>query len=287
MLKHRLIFGAIMIALLSVMLYFDGKIVVDYGQSHISGIIFAVLVGLVAIPAQFEMTALCQQKGCAVFLPISIPASILLSVSFFIGQFAPEFGTSYICLVFWLQMTVLSAAVLGSFFYQARKNGTESTIRNCGATLLSIMYLGFLSGFVMAMRIDFGLAVLLTYVFTVKSSDIGAYTLGRLFGKHKFAPRISPGKTWEGMAGACLFAAAVGSLFSSVVDGLIWPEGALFGVIFAFAGQLGDLAESMVKRDSGLKDSGSKVPGFGGVLDIVDSPVAAAPLAYLFFSIFI
>ncbi len=281
MLKHRLIFGSIMAAILSIMLYFDGVISIKCCGSTIEGAIFAALIALVAVVAQFEMAALCAQKGCKVFLPVSIPCSILVSLSFFLAQFADV----PVVMVAWINMAVLSAAVLLSFLYQARTLGTEGTIRNCGATLLAVMYLGFLSSFVMGMRVDFGLAVLLMYIFTVKSSDIGAYALGRMIGKHKFAPRISPGKTWEGMLGACILAAAVGGVSAYFVDGVLWTHGVVFGVIFAFAGQLGDLAESMIKRDSGLKDSGSKVPGFGGVLDIIDSPVACAPLAYLFFTL--
>ncbi len=270
-----------MIALLSVMLYFDGITPINYRGTAIEGGIFAALIAFVAVLAQFEMAALCAQKGCKVFLPVSIPCSILISLSFFLAQFAD----ASVAMVAWINMAVLSAAVLLSFLYQARTIGTEGTIKNCGATLFAVMYLGFLSSFVMGMRVDFGLAVLLMYIFTVKSSDIGAYALGRLIGKHKFSPRISPGKTWEGMLGACILAAVVGSVFAYFVDGVVWWQGAVFGVIFAFAGQLGDLAESMIKRDSGLKDSGAKVPGFGGILDVIDSPVACAPLAYLFFTL--
>jgi phosphatidate cytidylyltransferase len=287
MLKHRLIFGAAMIILLSAMFYFDAALVFDFGQAKIHGVILAFLIAVAAVGAQLEMSKMCRQKGVNIFLPIAIPCSILLSLSFFLGQFAPALNTTYFKAVFWLITFVLVAAIFLSFFYQAFRNGTEGTIKNCGGTLLSILYLGLLSSFVMGIRIDFGIAVLLAFIFTVKSSDIGAYALGRLFGKHKFAPRVSPGKTWEGMAGACLLAAIIGAVLSGFVDGFSRGEGVLFGVIFAFVGQLGDLAESMLKRDSGLKDSGTTIPGFGGVMDVIDSPLAAAPLAYLFFSIFI
>ena len=121
------------------------------------------------------------------------------------------------------------------------------------------------------------------YVFVVKSADIGAYSIGTLFGKRKFSPKISPGKTWEGMVGAVVSGVIVAIGFALICDIMPWWPAAIFGLGFAFIGQMGDLAESMMKRDAEQKDSANKVPGFGGVLDIVDSPLAAAPFAYLFF----
>ena len=121
------------------------------------------------------------------------------------------------------------------------------------------------------------------YVFVVKSSDIGAYTTGKLFGKHKFSPGISPGKTWEGMAGAVAMAIIVAICFAVIFDIMVWPAAVIFGICFAFIGQLGDLMESLIKRDTEQKDSSSSVPGFGGILDVIDSPLAAACFAYVFF----
>jgi phosphatidate cytidylyltransferase len=124
---------------------------------------------------------------------------------------------------------------------------------------------------------------MLMFVFAVKSSDIGAYAVGSLFGRHKFSPRVSPGKTWEGMAGAVGTAVIVSFIFAQACDIMVWWSAIFFGCGAAFFGQMGDLAESMIKRDSEHKDSANMVPGFGGILDIVDSPLAAAPFAYVFF----
>ena len=121
------------------------------------------------------------------------------------------------------------------------------------------------------------------FAYVVKSADIGAYSIGTLFGKHKFSPKISPGKTWEGMGGAVAAAIIVAIGFALICDIMLWWPAAIFGLGFAFIGQLGDLAESMIKRDAEQKDAANKVPGFGGILDIVDSPLLAGPFAYLFF----
>jgi phosphatidate cytidylyltransferase len=121
------------------------------------------------------------------------------------------------------------------------------------------------------------------FVFVVKSSDIGAYAVGTLFGRHKFSPRVSPGKTWEGAGGALVAAVASALAFAAGFDIMSWQWAIAFGFFSACVGQAGDLAESMLKRDAQRKDAANKVPGFGGILDIIDSPLAAAPFAYLFF----
>ena len=135
----------------------------------------------------------------------------------------------------------------------------------------------------LAIRLDFGLWPLLMFIFVVKSADIGAYTFGTLFGKHKFSPKISIAKTWEGMMGAVFTAVIVAIIFATNSDIMFWWLAAIFGVCFAFIGQFGDLAESMIKRDAERKDASNNVPGFGGILDVIDSPLVAAPFAYLFF----
>jgi phosphatidate cytidylyltransferase len=168
-------------------------------------------------------------------------------------------------------------------FYQYLYYGTSAVLANCGANYFSIIYLGLLSAFCIAVRIDFGLWPLLMFVFVVKCADIGAYAGGTLLGRHKFSPKISPGKTWEGMVAAVATAMIVAVLFAVSCGIMVWWLAVIFGICFAFIGQMGDLAESMIKRDAEQKDSANSVPGFGGIMDIVDSPLVAAPFAYLFF----
>ena len=137
---------------------------------------------------------------------------------------------------------------------------------------------------------DWGIAALASLVIVVKLSDIGAYTVGRLIGRHKLAPHLSPGKTIEGAVGGLAFAGA--GAWLALVE--LWPRLSSTSVPalapwqwlgFAFtvtvAGVVGDLAESLLKRDLGRKDSSDWMPGFGGVLDLVDSILVSAPVAYL------
>ncbi|HZZ74108.1 MAG TPA: phosphatidate cytidylyltransferase [Pirellulales bacterium] len=158
-------------------------------------------------------------------------------------------------------------------------------------------YVGVLTSWVVQLRFfqgeAWGLVALLSMIAVVKMADSGAYTLGRLFGRHKMAPVLSPGKTWEGFAGAMLFAVAGALAVRACFQALGTPGAAdprrlgsiggwvLYGLIVGIAGLLGDLAESLLKRDVGLKDSSTWLPGFGGVLDILDSLLLAAPVAYL------
>src|SRR5690606_24242317 len=126
----------------------------------------------------------------------------------------------------------------------------------------------------------------------VKFTDIGAFFGGRAFGRRKLIPWLSPGKTWEGLICGLLTAGAVGAAMAPFISanrtdisGLEWQKGLIFGIILGGIGQLGDLLESLMKRDANVKDSGSVIPGFGGILDVIDSPLVAAPFAYLLFSI--
>ena len=282
MLKHRLLFGSIMAAVFVGLIlldgHLDGSLTKAAPNKDVQATIFTILIALLAIPAQFEMGNLIKQTGAHLFKSVTIPASILFATTFFWAQFTDthRFFTLYLLLV-------PAFSFLALFVVQAMKFGTEGTIRNVSGSFFSIIYLGFLCLFILGIRIWWGPWVLLTFIFTVKGSDIGAYTLGRLFGKHKMCPNISPGKTWEGLAGAALFGALV-SVGFSVVSGIMTPLWAIgFGAVFGVLGQLGDLVESMIKRDAASKDSSASIPGFGGILDVIDSPLATAPAAFAFF----
>lgn len=282
MLKHRLLFGTIMsvlfLGLILLDAHLDGSLSRQTPNAPTQGMIFMILVALLAIPAQFELGNLLRQTGAHVFKIITIPASILLATAFFWAQLADthRFFTLTVLLV-------PAFSFLALFIVQALKFGTEGTIRNVSGSFFSIIYLGFLCSFILGIRVMWGPWVLLMFIFTIKSSDIGAYTLGRLFGKHKMAPKISPGKTWEGLGGAVLFAALVAIGFSHFFGIMPLLPAAIFGAVFGVLGQAGDLVESMIKRDAASKDSSSSIPGFGGILDVIDSPLATAPVAFAFF----
>ena len=284
MLKYRLLFGTIMTGIFVGLTLVDGRL--DGSISHqlpnqpVQATLFTILIALLAFPVQSELGNLIKKSGGHLFKSVTLPASIVFATSFYWFQMGAASELRYIILT---SLLVPAFSFLALFAVQAFKFGTAGTIRNVSAGFFSIMYLGFLCAFIVAIRIMWGPWLLLTFIFTVKGSDIGAYTLGMLFGKHKMCPKISPGKTWEGLAGATLFGILVSLGFSYFCDIMPFLQAVGFGAVFGILGQLGDLIESMIKRDALQKDSSSRIPGFGGLLDIVDSLLATAPAAFLFF----
>jgi phosphatidate cytidylyltransferase len=165
-------------------------------------------------------------------------------------------------------------------------------VQRLALTVWTFAYLGVLPSFLAMFRTNTastapeetqrGAVALALAIFLPKSCDIGAFFSGRYLGRHKMAPVLSPKKTWEGAAGGLLTAImfAVGiNLVSPVIPGG-WAGTVAFALTVAVAGIFGDLAESLIKRDCETKDSSQAIPGFGGVLDVVDSILFAAPVAY-------
>jgi phosphatidate cytidylyltransferase len=283
MLRYRLLFGTIMTVFFAGIVTLDGRLdgSLTFAKSDdkaIQATIFCILVALLAIPANLEMAKLASINNIRIFVPVSIPLSMLFATGWYWLQFIQAPPGLYFLILLTFMLLVLP-------LYQYKLYGLSGVLANCGATCFTILYLGLLSGFCIAIRTQFGLWWLFMFIFVVKSCDIGAFTGGKLFGKHKFSPKISPGKTWEGMTGGVIASVIIAVGFALVCDIMDWWAAIIFGVCMAFIGQFGDLAESMLKRDAGQKDSASLVPGFGGVLDIIDSTLVAAPFAYLFFMV--
>jgi phosphatidate cytidylyltransferase len=180
------------------------------------------------------------------------------------------------------------AVVLMAFLLEiANYRGPGGNVARVANVVLVTVYLGLLPSCLIQLRWlpdDRSGVALLLAIFVPKCCDIGAYFTGRIFGWHQFSPLLSPKKTWEGFAGGMLFAVgtAVGLSFAAPVFRYGIPEAVMFGLAVGLAGVFGDLAESMIKRDAMAKDASASVPGFGGVLDVIDSVIFAAPVAYLF-----
>ncbi len=168
----------------------------------------------------------------------------------------------------------------------AATSGTDFCV-----TVAGIFYLGILgSAFGAVRRIPQGLWWMLAAVIAVALADSTAYFVGRAWGKHKLAPRLSPKKTWEGFAGGvaasvvgvCVYALALQALHVPVTNTLTWPMGALLGLLVGLLAPVGDLGVSMLKRQVGLKDTGNLLPGHGGMFDRIDSWLVGVPLTYFF-----
>jgi phosphatidate cytidylyltransferase len=184
--------------------------------------------------------------------------------------------------------------VLGLLAYEAsRYEQPGQRMESLGAHLLIVSYVGVLLAATVQLRwvagADLGYLTLGSMVIAVKMGDTGAYTLGRLFGKRKMSPKLSPGKTWAGFVGA-LVGSGLGAwawlqfatpLFDAAAQPPAWYWSVFYGVVMGVIGLVGDLCESLIKRDMGQKDAAALMPGFGGLLDLLDSILYAGPVAYV------
>lgn len=193
----------------------------------------------------------------------------------------------------------MSIALGVTFLIQAVRKRTDNAMGNLATTIFIIFYAGGLTGYMTKLRMEVGgyegVVLLIFSIFVVKMTDVGAFFIGSAIGRHKMIEWLSPKKTWEGLAGGCAVAVAcalaAGSTLhaTGVVDlnpgqlGLVL-ELILFGLLMASFSVAGDLCASLLKRDAAMKDSGQVFPGLGGVLDVLDSPLLAAPAAWFFWT---
>lgn len=279
MLSQRLLFGPVLIIVACLSAMLDNLLGV-WGGVWTRGLVLAVLGGVGVAFGAWELARLQQDKGVAASSAMMGFAAVAGMLTSAIGPRLPVPGDAAM-----LMVSTGAATLLAAVFVYARNKSVDGMFAELAGVLLSFLYLGGLLGFYIAMRVDFDAWVVLWVIMNVKSCDIGAYFTGRAFGRHKLAPWISPGKTWEGFAGGTVFAAGVGALGAWVLVGQglvtvpVWG-GALLGAMLAISGQVGDLVISLLKRDAGRKDASKTLPGFGGVLDVLDSLLLAAPIAF-------
>ncbi len=178
-------------------------------------------------------------------------------------------------------LAFLGATVLAALMMRFPR-GHENFVRDASASVFIIGYIALLGSFTsLILAADNGAARMVTFLACVIANDTGGYAAGVLLGKHPLAPRISPKKTWEGFAGSLLASMLVGSLLTVFVLGSSWWVGVILGVAMVVFGTAGDLIESAIKRDVGIKDMSSVLPGHGGVMDRLDSLLVAAMPAWL------
>ncbi|EFU81811.1 phosphatidate cytidylyltransferase [Mobiluncus holmesii ATCC 35242] len=157
----------------------------------------------------------------------------------------------------------------------------EDALKNVTLSTLTVAYIPFLGSFLALLAVECGAPATAVFVLSVTlGSDTGGYLCGRFLGRHHMSPSISPRKTWEGFAGSVLFAVTV-SVAGTFWMGIPWFYGIILGVLMAVVGTIGDLSESLMKRELGIKDMGHLLPGHGGLLDRMDSILMAAPVAYI------
>jgi phosphatidate cytidylyltransferase len=234
---------------------------------------FAVIVGLAVVYGCYELTQALATSGARVALtPVAAGGVAMLVAAWLRG---PD-GL----------VVALLVAVCAVFVWRLG-DGAENYLRDVRASGFVLLYLPALAAFaVLSVHADDGAARIRAFIATVVCSDTGGYATGVLFGRHPLAPIVSKGKTWEGFAGSVLFCSAAGVLFLVFTFHQAWWQGLLFGLAICVTATLGDLGESMIKRDLGVKDMGKLLPGHGGIMDRLDSLLPCAAVAYLLLSAF-
>jgi phosphatidate cytidylyltransferase len=178
-------------------------------------------------------------------------------------------------------VAVLAMSVLVAIVWRMPR-GPQGFVRDVTASVFCLVYVPFLAGFVaLLLRRDEGVEQVILFVLVTVASDIGGYAIGATLGKHPMAPVISPKKTWEGFAGSATACVVTGVLGVTLMLEGAWWVGVVLGAAAVVTASVGDLAESMVKRDLGIKDMSNVLPGHGGVMDRLDSLLATVPVVWL------
>lgn len=263
----------------------------------ISNGVFILIMVFLATAGLAEFYGMAEKRNLACFKWCGLIGGILLMTGTFLqltGEIS-AFTTGYVGVYdsparpndFETGFVILF--VLGLCVRQLLSRVNTAGIVAIATTLFGLMYVPWLFNFVQ--KINFfpgvdGRYYVLYFILVTKFSDTGAYVVGSLIGRHKMIPRISPGKTWEGFGGA-IFLSTVASLvfvhfLGDKMPGMHRLHAVVLGVVLSLTAVIGDLIESLFKREAGLKDSGRLFPGIGGILDLLDSLLFNAPIMYLY-----
>lgn len=249
------------------------------------GVPFILGIGIISIIGLVEFYRGVRRTGADPQLWVGVASAFL-----FLFAARHQFQEKQFSLPGVLTLFIIVALIIELL----RKN--RAPIKNLGATIVGAVYVGWLFSYLIAINsipgdplqihpipvpIRLGGWLVLYIVFTTWASDTMAFFIGRKWGKRKLAPRLSPGKSWEGFAAGMMFATVMSVVMSRPL-GIPLLHAVVLGVVISIAGVIGDLAESSIKRDIGIKDFGSMMPGHGGILDRFDSLLFAAPLFYYY-----
>jgi phosphatidate cytidylyltransferase len=246
-------------------------------------------IAVIALAGQWEFYRAQEEKGHKVFKQSGLFCGALLFLASWYFLIHRPVDARFIH--FGIEL-VLCFSLLGAFIrLVVWQEVHRAPITTAALTILGLMYVPFLFNFVALLAFMPGSPAenrfLLIYLLAVtKFSDVGAYVIGSLIGRHKMIPRISPGKTWEGFGGAILTSLVISIVLTYFMEGrapsLSFTSSIVLGLLLPLISVVGDLAESVVKRDASIKDSGRTIPGIGGALDLIDSILFTAPVLYFY-----
>jgi phosphatidate cytidylyltransferase len=243
-----------------------------------------IFMNVVIARAVWEFYVICEAKGLRTYKVWGVVGAVaMISGSWFFFQ-----RHDFIQLSYDFDIFILLLFALGVFVRQFPQKLNPQGIETMAVTFFGLIYVAWLGNFIT--RINFanphGRYFVMLLVVVTKFTDMGAYLVGSTIGRHKMIPRISPKKTWEGTVGGIAFAVGGAFLCRWVMPGemavLSNQQAIVIGVLLGAAAVLGDLAESLIKREAGVKDSSHVLPGHGGALDLIDSFLFTAPLLYVY-----
>jgi phosphatidate cytidylyltransferase len=275
-LKARIIFGIVMFAVFFGILSFDWVFHTDIGFGCL-----ALLAGGIGL---YEFYTIAGKNGLSPFRISGIAIGGGLFIAYWLS-IRKNSGVDY----YFLRQEVILASVFWLLLLQVFTHGAKDAIKNISVTIFGIFYVFFLLSFAITLRyLPQGICILVMILLISKGGDIGGYLLGRKYGKRKLARFISPNKTIEGACFALFFSIFIAVIFNVIpqIKVISLPWSILFGAIVGLSAMMGDLAESLFKRDLNVKDSSHLVPAFGGVLDIIDCLLVSMPVAYYFLIVF-
>jgi len=306
MLSRRLCFGTLIIAFVIGLAWVDVR-VFQYGLAKE---IVWLPKGIVLLPAYLfclmlltrEVLRLLNAAGLHPHPPSVYLGNLFIAISCWIANVIQQYnlevlenttsrgGWDWASTASFTALLAVACGVILAFAAEMRRYSHPGGVTiNLAGAVFTFAYLGLLSCFMIQLHMAFGIWAILSLVVVTKMCDTGAFASGKLFGWHRMTPGLSPGKTFEGAIGGLLFACAGAWFWFDIMLPYFAKEmptpffgWVLFGLAVGLTGMVGDLAGSLIKRDSQMKDSGHSVPGFGGVLDIFDSILMAAPVAYVF-----
>lgn len=233
---------------------------------------FYVIALLGVIGALWELSTALSRSGARVArIPTMTAGACMVVATALAGREA-----------LWVAFAIGAGAILLWTLFERRPHA----VKDVSLGLFALTYVGLMASFVVyILTLERGNLLVILFLAAVVSSDVGGYAFGVLFGKHPIAPRISPKKSWEGFAGSALVGSGVAVLLCVLMLQAPWWYGVVLGVVIPAFATLGDFSESMIKRDLGLKDMGTLLPGHGGIMDRLDSILPTAPVALALFSV--
>lgn len=236
-----------------------------------------VLTAMIAA-ALYEFYSLVEKKGVAIFKISGIAIGIIVPLSIFFS-FEPTKG--------W-ELLFIIAVLLAIFILQFTRKDSNQAIVGVSTTIFGILYISWTFSFLMKLKmisepyLPSGSLLVAFLILVTKSGDIGAYFIGTAFGKHHLIPRISPKKSVEGAVGGFIFSVAFAVLSKYYLPTIPVFHLVILGCLLGILAQVGDLSESLIKRDCQVKDSAGLIPGLGGILDLIDSILFTAPTLYFY-----